>query len=131
MVIITFLQSPLTANCPTLLRKLCCVFQFVTSPLCCPSRASILTGRYVHNHRTLNNSESGNCSSRYWQRGPEKQAFPAFLKKQGYTTFFAGKYLNQVILSILRQVFLISQEILIKDTTTTKYFHWLCIDSST
>lgn len=71
-------------------------FQFTTSPLCCPSRSSIFTGRYVHNHRAVNNSVSGNCSSPAWQQTQETQAFPTYLKSKGYTTFFAGKYLNQV-----------------------------------
>uniref|UniRef100_A0A3P9LXH6 N-acetylglucosamine-6-sulfatase n=1 Tax=Oryzias latipes TaxID=8090 RepID=A0A3P9LXH6_ORYLA len=70
--------------------------QFVASPLCCPSRASILTGKYPHNHHVVNNTLEGNCSSRAWQKSEEPHAFPALLKTYGgYQTFFAGKYLNQ------------------------------------
>ncbi|KXJ04436.1 N-acetylglucosamine-6-sulfatase, partial [Exaiptasia diaphana] len=68
---------------------------FVASPLCCPSRSSILTGKYVHNHRAINNSVNGNCSSSSWQQGPEKMSVGTYLKQLNYTTFFAGKYLNQ------------------------------------
>lgn len=71
--------------------------QFVASPLCCPSRASILTGKYPHNHRVVNNTLEGNCSSIAWQKSEEPHTFPALLKAHaGYQTFFAGKYLNQV-----------------------------------
>ena len=73
----------------------CYTFKFVTTPLCCPSRSSILTGQYVHNHHTKNNSISGDCSSTAWQQGPEKHTFNTYLKSLGYKTFFAGKYLNQ------------------------------------
>ncbi|TNM92087.1 hypothetical protein fugu_019099 [Takifugu bimaculatus] len=59
---------------------------FTVTPLCCPSRSSILTGQYPHNHGVRNNSLSGNCSSPQWQKGPDKLE---------YQTFFAGKYLNQ------------------------------------
>ncbi|CAL1548211.1 unnamed protein product [Lymnaea stagnalis] len=68
---------------------------FVTSPLCCPSRSSILTGQFIHNHMTTNNSLNGNCSSPAWQSAGEKKTFPTFLQGSGYKTFFAGKYLNQ------------------------------------
>ncbi|XP_063595975.1 N-acetylglucosamine-6-sulfatase-like isoform X1 [Penaeus indicus] len=68
---------------------------FVASPLCCPSRSSILTGQYVHNHMAINNSLSGQCSGKRWQMGPEKRTFATHLHKYGYETFFAGKYLNQ------------------------------------
>uniref|UniRef100_H2YLW8 Sulfatase N-terminal domain-containing protein n=1 Tax=Ciona savignyi TaxID=51511 RepID=H2YLW8_CIOSA len=68
---------------------------FTSTPLCCPSRASILTGRYSHNHETLNNSISGNCSSLHWQKIHEKQTFAVAAKQANYRTFFGGKYLNQ------------------------------------
>uniref|UniRef100_UPI0037E96728 glucosamine (N-acetyl)-6-sulfatase (Sanfilippo disease IIID), b n=1 Tax=Semicossyphus pulcher TaxID=241346 RepID=UPI0037E96728 len=68
---------------------------YTVSPLCCPSRSSIFTGQYPHNHEVRNNSVSGNCSSVLWQKGPESEAFPLYLNKQKYQTFFAGKYLNQ------------------------------------
>ncbi|XP_076057926.1 N-acetylglucosamine-6-sulfatase-like isoform X2 [Oratosquilla oratoria] len=68
---------------------------FVASPLCCPSRSSILTGQYVHNHGSINNSVSGQCSGPTWQSGPEKRTFAVHLQRFGYQTFFAGKYLNQ------------------------------------
>lgn len=68
---------------------------FATTPICCPSRSSILTGVYLHNHRVVNNSIDGNCSSAEWQSGPEKKAFATYLKRLNYTTFYAGKYLNQ------------------------------------
>ncbi|KAJ8299106.1 hypothetical protein KUTeg_023166 [Tegillarca granosa] len=68
---------------------------YVSSPLCCPSRSSILTGKYVHSHLAVNNSDSGNCSSIDWQKTQETKAFPVYLHSQGYKTFFAGKYLNR------------------------------------
>lgn len=82
--------------CFTCLKYDLLLLQFTTSPLCCPSRSSIITGRYVHNHKAVNNSIDGNCSSTDWQKTQEVDAFPTVLKAKGYSTFFAGKYLNQV-----------------------------------
>jgi len=68
---------------------------FVTTPICCPSRASILTGRYLHNTGVRNNTVAGGCSSSEWRDGLEGQTFAAKLQKAGYSTMYAGKYLNQ------------------------------------
>ncbi|XP_041971609.1 N-acetylglucosamine-6-sulfatase-like [Aricia agestis] len=67
---------------------------YVTSPICCPSRASMLTGLHVHNHLTLNNSAAGGCYGRSWRK-LEPRTFANSLKNVGYNTFYAGKYLNQ------------------------------------
>uniref|UniRef100_A0A2M4DKP3 Putative n-acetylglucosamine-6-sulfatase n=1 Tax=Anopheles darlingi TaxID=43151 RepID=A0A2M4DKP3_ANODA len=68
---------------------------YTSSPICCPSRSSILSGRYAHNHRTFNNSVAGGCYGEYWRQKVEPFALPVALSEAGYTTFFAGKYLNQ------------------------------------
>lgn len=70
--------------------------KFVTTPICCPSRSSILTGLYTHNHKAFNNSYEGGCAGETW-RNLEKQTFGAYLHDSNYKTFYAGKYLNQVI----------------------------------
>lgn len=72
-------------------------FQFVASPICCPNRASILTGRYQHNHLTVNNTIAGGCSSTQWQQSREPTTFGALMQELAkYKTFYAGKYLNEV-----------------------------------
>ncbi|WP_241661163.1 sulfatase family protein [Thermomonospora catenispora] len=60
---------------------------YATTPLCGPSRASILTGRYAHNHGVLQN---------LWpQRLDMRSTLPCLLREQGgYRTAIVGKYLN-------------------------------------
>jgi arylsulfatase A-like enzyme len=71
---------------------------FVHTPLCCPSRMSILSGRYLHNihgGKGVNNSISGGCDNRdEWREDAEKASFAMYAKAEGYHTSYAGKYLS-------------------------------------
>ncbi len=55
----------------------------------------------VHvNNRVINNTASGNCGSRQWQNGAERKTMATYLQANGYATFYGGKYLNQVNISL-------------------------------
>ena len=60
---------------------------FATTPLCCPSRASIFTGQYAHNHGVLKNQDSHDMRSR-----STLQFY--FRQETDYATGLVGKYLN-------------------------------------
>ena len=67
---------------------------YVNTPVCCPSRSGMLTGRYIHNIPMTNNSISGNCAGKAWAAGPERQSIGVLMQALGYLTFYGGKYLN-------------------------------------
>jgi arylsulfatase A-like enzyme len=60
---------------------------YATTPSCCPSRASILSGRYVHNHGVLR--------QRLADRLDQRTTLQRYLRDAGYRTAMAGKYLNR------------------------------------
>ncbi|MEX5412767.1 sulfatase [Atlantibacter hermannii] len=57
---------------------------FVTTSLCGPSRASVLTGMYAHNHGMVDNNKNDKVY--------DLNFFPQRLKEAGYQTGFFGKW---------------------------------------
>jgi arylsulfatase A-like enzyme len=56
---------------------------FVTTALCSPSRATILTGQYMHSHGVVDNNKPSKEGAIY---------FPSYLQQAGYETAFVGKW---------------------------------------
>lgn len=62
----------------------------VSYSLCCPSRATFMTGQYAHNHGVLNNKlpDGG------YTKLPAAETLPVWLSRSGYATGHVGKFLN-------------------------------------
>ncbi len=67
----------------------------VTESLCCPSRASIYRGQYVHNHKVVSNMPAtGGGWQTFYDLGRQKECLPVWLSRAGVQTSHVGKYLN-------------------------------------
>jgi N-acetylglucosamine-6-sulfatase len=59
---------------------------YVSYPLCCPSRATFLTGQYAHNHHVLTDQRFDDLDS--------SNTLAVWLRRAKYRTAMVGKYLN-------------------------------------
>jgi arylsulfatase A-like enzyme len=66
----------------------------VSDSLCCPSRASILTGDYPHNTGVFTNTAPDGGHASFVSNGNESRSFAVTLHDAGYRTAMMGKYLN-------------------------------------
>ena len=59
---------------------------YVNTPLCCPERSTIWSGRYMHNHGVIDNHTGANLDTEW--------ILPRYLRDAGYTTALAGKFIT-------------------------------------
>ena len=67
---------------------------FVVDPLCCPSRTTILTGKYSHSTDIYRNNPPHGGFQTFLDRGEEDSTIATWLQSVGYDTALVGKYLN-------------------------------------
>jgi arylsulfatase A-like enzyme len=72
---------------------------YVSDSLCCPSRASIFTGRFPHDTGVFTNSGSDGGIGAFYAHDDENHTFNGVLQKAGYQTAMMGKYLNRYLQS--------------------------------
>jgi arylsulfatase A-like enzyme len=65
----------------------------VPTALCCPSRASILTGLLAHSTRVYGNTHGAGWET-FRKRGLERRTIAVAFRRAGYRTGLVGKYLN-------------------------------------
>jgi N-acetylglucosamine-6-sulfatase len=65
---------------------------YASFPICCPSRATLLSGQYMHNHGVRGNLPPFGGWTRFVPH--EDSALPVRLKGYGYYTAHIGKYMN-------------------------------------
>lgn len=63
---------------------------YVSYPVCCPSRATYLSGQYAHNHGVLGLYPPTGGYGRF----DHSNALPVWLEGAGYATAHIGKYMN-------------------------------------
>ncbi|VEU33512.1 unnamed protein product [Pseudo-nitzschia multistriata] len=73
---------------------------YVSTGLCCPSRATILRGQYCHNTEVFDNGDMNNSTyqsggwSKFLDTGLENETIATLLQSAGYETAMVGKYMN-------------------------------------
>jgi N-acetylglucosamine-6-sulfatase len=68
---------------------------YIPQAACCPSRTSVLTGEYTHNHRVVGNNAPEGGFAKYRRMGHDPDNVAGPVEAQGYNSGLFGKFLNE------------------------------------
>jgi N-acetylglucosamine-6-sulfatase len=87
---------PYVGNATTLIGDQGATFTnyFVTSSICCPSRASMYRGQYAHNTDVLANAPPVGGFKKFFEGNKEADTLATWMSHANYNTALIGKYLN-------------------------------------
>ncbi|KAG1675374.1 hypothetical protein FOA52_012293 [Chlamydomonas sp. UWO 241] len=67
----------------------------VSMAWCCPSRVSSFTGKLVHNSNVTSSEPPHGGAKKFVDQEMDREYLPVWMQRQGYHTYFTGKFLNQ------------------------------------
>lgn len=67
----------------------------VSYPLCCPSRSTLLSGRYAHSNGVISNAPPNGGWEGYRKKAIYRHNLGVWLQRRGYRTIHLGKFLNR------------------------------------
>jgi arylsulfatase A-like enzyme len=67
---------------------------YASYPLCCPSRATLLSGRYAHSNGVISNDAPRGGWPGYKRKAIFRHNLAVWLQRAGYRTIHVGKFLN-------------------------------------
>jgi N-acetylglucosamine-6-sulfatase len=67
---------------------------YASYPLCCPARATLLTGRYAHSHGVISNDAPRGGWDGYRRKAILRHNLGTWLQSAGYRTIHLGKFIN-------------------------------------
>jgi arylsulfatase A-like enzyme len=67
---------------------------YASYPLCCPSRVTLLTGRYSHSHGVISNDAPRGGWPGYQKKAVNRHNLGIWLQSAGYRTIHLGKFIN-------------------------------------
>ncbi len=68
---------------------------YIPQAMCCPSRTSVLTGEYTHNHQVVGNTGPEGGFAKYQKMGHDSGNVAGPVEALGYESGLFGKFLNE------------------------------------
>ncbi|KAF9899686.1 hypothetical protein BX616_002894 [Lobosporangium transversale] len=69
---------------------------YTTTAMCCPSRVSLWSGQFAHNHNVTDEAPPHGSYTKFVAQNLDQNWLPAWLQKQGYSNNYIGKFINGV-----------------------------------